>query len=240
MDAELVAQAAPGVDPERVLARRKRGGEARLHVLEVGEGDLRLRLDAVHIDERDVLVLLRRVRREVRARDGERVRARDHVIDEGRLVEDGVDDGLRAFGVVRGNDADEDRLERLHLDRVDHEDVAPLDPRAREAGERAAHVVADGRHPVDVRDVALALVFADEFGGGHEHGADGGGLVAGALRAVVVGLAAGHRALMLHEAHVEGGVGEIALSLHRHELHCHFFVPFFCVVGWPRLSRPKW
>jgi hypothetical protein len=34
--------------------------------------------------------------------------------------------------------------------------------------------------------------------------------------------------LMLYDAHVEGGGGEIALPFDRNELHCHFLVSFFC------------
>jgi hypothetical protein len=48
--------------------------------------------------------------------------------------------------------------------------------------------------------------------------------------------------LMLYDAHVEGGGGEIALPFDRNELHCHFLVSFFVVLlfGLPRLSRPRW
>ena len=86
-----------------------------------------------------------RVRREVRARDGEHVRAGDDVVDERRLVEHRVDDGLRALRVVDREDRREEALERIHLDGLHREVVHALDPRTGEARERALDVVADGR-----------------------------------------------------------------------------------------------
>ena len=231
MHAELVAEPAARVDLERVLAREEPALEVRLDVLEVGEVYDRPRLDAVRVHERHVLVVLRRVRREVGAGDGEHVRPGDDVVDERRLVEHCVDRGLRALRVVHGEDRREQGLERIHLHRLDGEVVDSLDPRAAEALERALDVVAYGRDPVEVRDVAPALVLPYELRERQEHGADGGGLEAGALRAVFVGLAAGHRAVVLHEAPVEGCAGNVARSLHRNELHCHFLFPFFFVLG---------
>ena len=78
-----------------------------------------------------------------------------------------------------------------------------------------------------------ALVLLDVLRERHEHGADGGGLVAGALRAVFVGLAPGHRALMLHEPDVEGGTSEPFRPLDRNELDCHLLFPLllFCIVA---------
>ena len=182
----------------------------------------------MRVHERHVLVVLRRVRREVGTGDGEHVRAGDDVVDERRLVEHGVDRGLRALRVVRRDNRCEQGLERLHLHGLHREVVDALDPRTGEARERALDVVADRGDPVEVRDVALALVLLDELRERQKHGTDGGGLEAGALRAVLVRLAAGHRAVMLHEAHVEGGSGDVTLPLDRNEFNDHVFVPLFC------------
>ena len=58
-------------------------------------------------------------------------------------------------------DLREEALERIHLNGLHREVVHALDPRAREALERALDVVADGHHAVEVRDVAPALVLAE-------------------------------------------------------------------------------
>ena len=48
------------------------------------------------------------------------------------------------------------------------------------------------------------------------------------VRVPYTGGAAGHRAVMLHEAHVEGGSGDVTLPLDRNEFNDHVFVPLFC------------
>ena len=85
----------------------------------------------------DVLVVLLDIRRKVSAGDGKDVRSRDHVVLARRLVEDGVDDRLRAFGVVHRDDPREDGLEGFHLDHGDRDQVPALRPRVTKPLERA-------------------------------------------------------------------------------------------------------
>ena len=232
VDAVPLAEPAPGVDLERVLALRQRLGEPRLDVLQVRELDRRARLRPILRHQRHVLVGLLRVGREVRSRDGEEVRPRNQVVLERGLVEHGVDGRLRALGVVDRDDPREQRLEGVHLDRLDDEHVHPLDPRAGEAREGAADVVADGRDAVEVGDVPERLVVAHGRGERLEDGADGGRLVAGVLGAELVGLAGGDRALVLGDPDIERFAGEIPVALDRYELNrCHFGISFLSSVA---------
>ena len=220
-DAEFVAEPGAGVDLEGVLAGGGRRGELRLHDLEVGVGDLRLRLDAVGVDGGDIFVVARRVDTEVTPGDREDIGAGDDIVLAGRLVEDRVDDGLRAVGGVDGDDVLERGLERIDFDRVDDEVVATLVPRALRGVERTVDGITDRGDAVDQRDIAAPLVFNDVLLDGEEDGLDRRGLEADLFREVLVGFLLGHRAVVLHVGDVEGLRGEGAGALGGCEFDVH-------------------
>ena len=106
MDAVLVAEAAAGIDLQRVLPCGQCGLQVRLDVLQVREVDDALRLHALRVHERHILVVLRRVERKLGTGDGEHVRARDDVIDHRGLDPSVLFTGtIAASSVLNGSTA---------------------------------------------------------------------------------------------------------------------------------------
>ena len=204
------------------------GVELRFDDVQLGADERRLDERSVRGDHAHVLVFLRGVGPEVRSGERKLVHADDHIVNAGHVVEDALDDGLNALGLVGGDDAEERLFEGVEFDGGHEDEVLAFHPRTRRAGERTLDDIAHGRDLVEERDHAACGVRFEDFGESAERGADVRFRELELRGEMRVSLLARHDGLVLHEADVEGLVRQMGRAFHGNEFRCcHFVFPFF-------------